>query len=105
MYSMTSQQNIENHNLRHLGTQTTIEDTSLRNSIGSTQQQLPENDHCNIGRAITDSVQQQTLSSPPAYDDVARHSSTTIIMEQQSLLPPSYDDFIRENNQREKTDV
>ncbi|CAF3992053.1 unnamed protein product [Rotaria sordida] len=91
IYSISPLQHIENHNLRHLGTQTSIEDTSLRNSIGSIQQQLPDE------RAITTSVERQTSCSLPAYDDVAQRSSITITMEQQSLLPPSYDDFIRGN--------
>jgi hypothetical protein len=53
-------------------------------------------EHRNTRRETTTSIEQQSSTSPPAYDDLPRRSSTTITMEQQILQPPpTYDDFMR----------
>jgi hypothetical protein len=94
----------ENFNLQCAGTQNLIRDIPLRNTTESTDRQSSQIDNYNITRTTT-SVEQPTLSLPPAYNDVVRQDSITIITEQQSLLPPSYDDFMRGNYKRDVTSL
>jgi hypothetical protein len=100
----TTQRPIENFNLQCAETQSLIRDIPLRNTTESTDRQSSQIDNSNI-RRTTISVEQPTLSLLPAYDDVVRQNSITIIVEQQSLLPPSYDDFMRGNYKRDVTSL
>ena len=69
---------------------------TLQNINNLNLQYLDSTEHRCTMRETTTSIEQQSSTSLPAYDDLPRQSSTKITMEQQILLPPpTYDDFMR----------
>jgi len=96
-----TRQHIENFNLQARETPSLSMSTPLRSSIALMESQIPRNNHCSTRVTITSSVEQTSIQSPPAYEDLIRRNSIALTLEQESLLPPpTYEDFMQRNNER-----
>lgn len=89
--------------LDYLNLQTLMNNTSVRNAIDSTEQQLPEYHNLSTSGAMPTSTEVLSSNEPPAYKDITQQNSITITIEEESSAPPSYNDFIRQTCNRDET--